>query len=931
MTDVPSLVAQARAARVAGDRAGALALFRQAADLQPKHLGLRMEAASDLIALGQPGEAAGEYDAVLASAPDHAGALIAKGHLARRQGDRAKALACFRQAAVAEPANIWAKLEEAAEYREAGQLEHAEAGYRAVLVQAPGQSVALLGLATCARARGDLAASLLLHSQIVDAEPDHAWARLQSAADLRELGRLDEAERTYHRVLAGDARMDAALLGLGQCARRRGDRQAALAWHQLAARANPGNGWYRLECAVDLRELGELGTARGLLLTLAEAGQHVIPALLALAAVERLAGDKAAARRVLERAVAADPGNPSALLELAAEHRLDGEPAAAARLAEAVLARHPAHVGALVSLGQAEAAAGRQEQALAAFSLAQLQQPRRADLLAHMAMAERALGRQARCDALLVEALAAEPGNAAILVHQAEQARMANDIAGMHAIYADGAAANPGHLGLSLGLAESLVLLGRAPDALAQLDAVEAGHGWSAVLGLRRVSLLRRIGRWAEALAAARVLTRAAPLDASAWMERLACEDCLGSDDDVDACLAAVPAGTAAERSRLCRMRARVLEDRGAWVAAAADYRAAIALDPEHAEPHFLWTRFCLATLDLAGAREGLRGFMRRNAATFRLRGQSRHASQTHFGQLLAEYELDDVAVAAVQKAWLEDRQARTEAMLGVVAAHPHSTAAALAVMHALREDGHVTGPDRLQDKPACEPAIPRSIVQFWDTAMVPDDIGELTRSWAVLNPGYRHKVFDQDEALRFIAERYGRAAAHAFLRGAGPAQKADLFRLAYLAAEGGIYADADDRCHASLRVIVPDAAKLVLYQEDIGSIGNNFIAAAPGHPVIVRAWRLAVAAMLRGDGETVWLSTGPGLLTRALAQYLVQGGQAWPACLQTIVLLGRRALFRAVAIHCVTGYKVTDRHWSNQRSAGAGVQRDRGQLVRAE
>ena len=220
--------------------------------------------------------------------------------------------------------------------------------------------------------------------------------------------------------------------------------------------------------------------------------------------------------------------------------------------------------------------------------------------------------------------------------------------------------------------------------------------------------------------------------------------------------------------------------------------------------------------------------------------------------------------------------------------------------------------------------------MQFWDTADVPQDVAALMRSWTHENPGYQARVFDDRAALAYVAATYGQAAGGIYARIDSPAQKADVFRLACVAADGGVYADSDDRCHAPLERIVPPAARLVLYQEDFGSLGNNFIAASPQHPVIVRAFRLAMAAMARGDAETVWLSTGPGLLTRAFAQVLAGAGPDWRRWFETTVVLGRRDLFEVAAIHCVTGYKATDRHWSNQPSRSKPAAARQRRLVQA-
>jgi hypothetical protein len=81
-----------------------------------------------------------------------------------------------------------------------------------------------------------------------------------------------------------------------------------------------------------------------------------------------------------------------------------------------------------------------------------------------------------------------------------------------------------------------------------------------------------------------------------------------------------------------------------------------------------------------------------------------------------------------------------------------------------------------------------------------------------------------------------------------------------------------------------------------------------PHHPAIERALNDAVSAINRGDHDVIWLSTGPGLFTRAVARYLAT---ASPKEAATVVLRELHEMRLLVDIHCPTRYKATTRHWS--------------------
>jgi len=206
---------------------------------------------------------------------------------------------------------------------------------------------------------------------------------------------------------------------------------------------------------------------------------------------------------------------------------------------------------------------------------------------------------------------------------------------------------------------------------------------------------------------------------------------------------------------------------------------------------------------------------------------------------------------------------------------------------------------------------IPKTIVQFWDQQTPPSDVLALNESWRELNPGFTYRRFDSQDARAYLQEKASADIVAAYDRGSEPAMKADIFRLAVLYFDGGYYADADDRCIAPLKTITPGGCDLVLFQEEFGTIGNNLMAAAPANEVIGHALKSGVAAVNRGDHDMIWLATGPGLITRSLAETLAIGPAMLPQSLDRVQILQRSELISTVAIHCSTAYKQTRRHWS--------------------
>jgi hypothetical protein len=232
---------------------------------------------------------------------------------------------------------------------------------------------------------------------------------------------------------------------------------------------------------------------------------------------------------------------------------------------------------------------------------------------------------------------------------------------------------------------------------------------------------------------------------------------------------------------------------------------------------------------------------------------------------------------------------------------------------------------------------IPRTLVRFWhDPSNVPADVQSCLESWDPLREvGFRHHMFGDASAARYIAERYGRREAAAFARCRHPAMRSDYLRLCYLLAEGGLYVDADDVLlgtgweglfRDSMLKVQPLCYDLAaggmvspaeLRRGDLPTDGrifyvnNNPIAAPAGHPVLIRALARATDRLLGSESDPeIQSTTGPGNLTAALAAHARESHMQRSAGVPDFELL---LDWERVAEPCWDlGYRNDDRNWRN-------------------
>ncbi|GFD94475.1 hypothetical protein KUL156_46680 [Alteromonas sp. KUL156] len=151
----------------------------------------------------------------------------------------------------------------------------------------------------------------------------------------------------------------------------------------------------------------------------------------------------------------------------------------------------------------------------------------------------------------------------------------------------------------------------------------------------------------------------------------------------------------------------------------------------------------------------------------------------------------------------------------------------------------------------------PNTIVQFWNTPDLPEDISKLVATWKAQNPSMQHKLFSYDSALQFIAEHYGTEIQNLFEVAALPAMQSDIFRVAYCLKMGGFYIDCGTRCNASIEPLLTDDL-LFLVRKWHGGIWNGAIGCNAGHPALEWIWNRIIQNLKARNSNDVWKLTGP-------------------------------------------------------------------------
>ncbi len=181
---------------------------------------------------------------------------------------------------------------------------------------------------------------------------------------------------------------------------------------------------------------------------------------------------------------------------------------------------------------------------------------------------------------------------------------------------------------------------------------------------------------------------------------------------------------------------------------------------------------------------------------------------------------------------------------------------------------------------------LPRILSQTWKTLDLPDRARHLRAEWSRLNPGLELRLFDDAECRTVIAEVAPENLPDYDAMPFG-VMRADVFRLAVLLRDGGLYADIDMQplrplpddlferpCSVSIEAHMGAIRQRELKYSKGIQVANCILASRAGHPflraALSRAFALfaATPVIQRTMIEEI---TGPRMLTRLLQD------QPWP------------------------------------------------------
>lgn len=130
---------------------------------------------------------------------------------------------------------------------------------------------------------------------------------------------------------------------------------------------------------------------------------------------------------------------------------------------------------------------------------------------------------------------------------------------------------------------------------------------------------------------------------------------------------------------------------------------------------------------------------------------------------------------------------------------------------------------------------IPLQLWQTYKTKALPRQAVPLVQSWTNKNPNLTVNFMDDAECDQFIKQNFDDNFYKMYTSLPFGVMKSDVWRVASIYINGGIYADTDTDCKTSIdKWIKPDDKLVVVVEQPNGALANFIFAATPKHPALL-------------------------------------------------------------------------------------------------
>lgn len=164
---------------------------------------------------------------------------------------------------------------------------------------------------------------------------------------------------------------------------------------------------------------------------------------------------------------------------------------------------------------------------------------------------------------------------------------------------------------------------------------------------------------------------------------------------------------------------------------------------------------------------------------------------------------------------------------------------------------------------------IPKNIFQTHYTKNLPESVLNLISNMKILNKGYNHFLFDDEDIKDFIKDSFGGDVYKSLMMLSSGTAKADLWRYCVLYKHGGIYLDVDAEIYKSLEQLLMDNKSGVLSRERNKNIFVQWcLMFNSNHPILEKSIEICVENIISRKTNDIIKLTGPLVFTEAVNWY---------------------------------------------------------------